>query len=101
MHGANGYLHPPVPRAGTNRRTDGYGGTPENRARFAVEVVRAVAEAIGAERVGIRVSPGNGANGIVEDDAEDLEATYSALVAGDRPAGSRLPERAQRPGATT
>ncbi len=87
VHGANGYLLHQFLAPSTNRRTDGYGGTPENRARFAVEVVRAVADAIGAGRVGIRVSPGNGANGVVEDDAEDLEATYSALVTAVAPLG--------------
>ena len=85
VHGANGYLIHQFLAPSTNRRTDAYGGSPANRARFAVEVVEAVAAAIGAERVGLRISPGNGANGAVEDDADDIEATYAALVAGIAP----------------
>ena len=87
VHGANGYLVHQFLAPSTNLRTDGYGGSAENRARFAVEVVSAVAEAIGPDRVGLRISPGNGANGVVEGDAEDLEATYTALVRGIAPLG--------------
>ena len=87
VHGANGYLIHQFLAPSTNQRTDEYGGSPANRARFAVEVVTAVADAIGAERVGLRISPGNGANGAVEDDTDDLEATYTALVDGIAPLG--------------
>jgi len=87
VHGANGYLIHQFLAPSTNVRTDGYGGSPAARARFAIEVVTAVAEAIGPDKVGLRISPGNGANGAVEDDAEDLEATYSALVEGIAPLG--------------
>ncbi len=87
VHGANGYLIHQFLAPSTNQRTDEYGGSPADRARFAVEVVEAVAAAIGAERVGLRISPGNGANGAVEDDADDIEATYAALVAGIAPLG--------------
>ncbi|GAA2787144.1 alkene reductase [Streptomyces showdoensis] len=78
VHAANGYLIHQFLAKNTNLRTDGYGGTVENRVRFAVEVVTAVAEAIGPERVGVRVSPGVGVNGIEEG---DTEAIYPALVA--------------------
>ncbi|MGW7305190.1 alkene reductase [Streptomyces sp. NPDC054835] len=78
VHAANGYLLHQFLAKNTNLRTDGYGGTVENRIRFAVEVVTAVAEAIGPERVGVRISPGVGVNGIEEGDTEEL---YPALVA--------------------
>src|SRR4051794_19658980 len=57
LHGANGYLLHEFLSPASNRRDDGYGGSPENRARFVVEVVTAVAETIGAGRVGLRRSP--------------------------------------------
>jgi N-ethylmaleimide reductase len=57
IHAANGYLIEEFLRASSNKRTDEYGGSVENRIRFAVEVVEAVAAEIGADRVGIRISP--------------------------------------------
>lgn len=66
IHSANGYLLHEFLSDVTNRRTDGYGGSPRNRARFAAEVVEAVAAEIGPERVGLRVSPGNGAGDMSE-----------------------------------
>src|SRR6476659_9842522 len=57
VHAANGYLIHQFLAPGSNQREDEYGGSPANRARFAIEVTRAVAEAIGADRVGIRMSP--------------------------------------------
>ncbi len=57
LHSANGYLLEQFLHPHTNRRTDRYGGSVENRNRFVVEVAREVAEAIGADRVGIRLSP--------------------------------------------
>jgi N-ethylmaleimide reductase len=57
LHAANGYLLEQFLNANVNRRTDGYGATPEGRNRFVLEVVRATAKEIGAERVGIRLSP--------------------------------------------
>lgn len=57
LHGANGYLLEQFIRPNTNLRTDLYGGSIENRARFVLEVVGAVIGAIGRERVGIRLSP--------------------------------------------
>ncbi|MGR3453966.1 alkene reductase [Pseudooceanicola sp.] len=57
VHGANGYLIDQFLRASSNRRTDAYGGNEENRLRFPLEVVRAVAAEIGAARTGLRVSP--------------------------------------------
>ena len=57
LHGANGYLLEQFLNPASNQRTDEYGGSVQNRARFVLEVTRAVAEAIGAERTGIRLSP--------------------------------------------
>ncbi|WP_199551552.1 alkene reductase [Streptomyces sp. N35] len=83
VHGANGQLLQQFLAENTNHRTDGYGGAPEQRVRFAVEVVRAVAEAVGPERVGLRISPNVTVNGMAEG---DTYAIYRALVtelAGD------------------
>ncbi|MFC8129315.1 alkene reductase [Streptomyces sp. NPDC057302] len=79
LHGANGYLIHQFLAPGSNRRTDEWGGTPENRIRFAVEAVRAVAAEIGAARTGLRLSPGNAVNSISEPEA-GLEETYTSLV---------------------
>ncbi|GAP85275.2 putative NADPH2 dehydrogenase [Rosellinia necatrix] len=57
LHGANGYLIDQFTQDNCNRRTDGWGGSIEKRARFAVEAARAVVAAIGADRVAIRLSP--------------------------------------------
>ncbi|MCX5883745.1 MAG: alkene reductase, partial [Deltaproteobacteria bacterium] len=57
LHSANGYLLEQFIRPNTNQRTDGYGGTIENRARFVLEVADAVLGAIGKDKVGIRLSP--------------------------------------------
>jgi N-ethylmaleimide reductase len=64
IHGANGYLVDQFLRDGANQRTDRYGASPENRCRFALEVVDACSAAIGADRVGIRLSPVSAANGL-------------------------------------
>lgn len=57
LHSANGYLLEQFLRPNTNIRTDGYGGSIEKRARFVLEVVDAVIQAIGKDKVGIRISP--------------------------------------------
>ncbi len=87
VHAANGYLIHQFLAPGANERTDEYGGSPENRARFAVEVTRAVAEAVGPDKVGIRISPAHNIQGCDETDPADVEATYSALVEGIAPLG--------------
>ena len=87
VHAANGYLLHQFLAPGSNVRTDEYGGSPENRARFVIEVTRAVAEAIGPDRVGIRISPAHQVLGASEEDPLDVEATYGALVDGIAPLG--------------
>ena len=57
VHGAHGYLLEQFMKDGVNDRTDEYGGTLENRCRFPLEVVQAVVDEVGADRVGIRLSP--------------------------------------------
>ncbi|MFB7513174.1 alkene reductase [Streptomyces sp. NPDC056144] len=80
LHGANGYLIHQFLAPNTNRRTDAWGGDPGRRIRFAVESAKAVVEAIGPDKVGFRLSPGNPYNDIDESDRPDVEATYTALV---------------------
>lgn len=59
VHGANGYLPDQFLHECSNTRTDEYGGSLENRARFILEITDAVVEAVGADRVGVRLSPWN------------------------------------------
>lgn len=77
IHGANGYLVDQFIRDGTNQRTDRYGGSIENRARFALEVVRAVADVWGPERTAIRLSPGGTFNDMRD---SDPRATFGYLI---------------------
>ena len=77
VHSANGYLLHQFLAQGTNRRTDAYGGPASGRVRFVAETVRAVADAIGPERVGVRISPHSTVNGIEEGDTERI---YPALI---------------------
>jgi N-ethylmaleimide reductase len=62
VHAANGYLIDQFLRDGTNKRTDRYGGSVENRSRFLLEVLDAVTGVLGADRVGVRLSPTSPAN---------------------------------------
>lgn len=66
IHGANGYLIQQFLSENANHRQDAYGGTIENRSRFAIEVTKAIVEEIGAERTGIRFSPQGTLNGMEE-----------------------------------
>ncbi len=78
IHGANGYLIEQFIAPNANTRTDEYGGSLENRARFAIEVVQAVASEIGADRTGIRLSPLSTSGGLVE--GPEAPALYRYLV---------------------
>ncbi|GAA4684673.1 alkene reductase [Frondihabitans cladoniiphilus] len=66
IHGANNYLVQQFFAPNANERTDQYGGSIENRARFALEVAAAVADEIGADRTGFRISPGSQGGGLDE-----------------------------------
>jgi N-ethylmaleimide reductase len=77
LHGASGYLPMQFLSTGTNRRTDGYGGTVSARLRFVIETLEALCGVFGAGRVGLRICPGNPFNDL--HDARPLE-TYAALL---------------------
>ncbi len=72
IHGANGYLIQQFLRDSSNRRTDQYGGSVENRARFLFEVVEAVAKVAGAGKTGLRLSPTNTYNSPADSDSRAL-----------------------------
>ncbi|HYD71276.1 alkene reductase [Azospirillum sp.] len=72
IHAANGYLIDQFLRDGTNARTDAYGGSVANRARFLMEVTEAVSHAVGAQRVGVRLSPNGTFNDMKDSDPAAL-----------------------------
>lgn len=72
IHAANGYLVDQFLRDGSNQRTDAYGGSIENRARLLLEIVDATAAAIGANRIGVRLSPTSSFNSMSESDPVTL-----------------------------
>ena len=78
LHSANGYLLHEFLAPSANQRDDIYGGSPENRARFVIEVTEAVVAAIGADRVGIRISPEHNVQGAFEPDAADVRRPTAA-----------------------
>jgi N-ethylmaleimide reductase len=84
IHGANGYLIDQFLKAGSNHRSDAYGGPIEHRTRFALEVAQAVVGAIGGGRTGIRLSPVTQA---MDGDTEDTGPLYRHLVQGLGPLG--------------
>ena len=77
VHGANGYLLDQFLRSGSNQRSDAYGGSIANRTRLLVEVMQAVCAEIGAERVGLRLSPVTPANDAFDPQPQPL---FSAVV---------------------
>jgi N-ethylmaleimide reductase len=77
IHGANGYLPDQFLHDGSNTRTDHYGGSPENRCRFVLEITEACCDAIGPAKTGIRISP----SGIIKDMFDtDPAALYEVLI---------------------
>lgn len=72
IHGANGYLVDQFMKDGVNDRTDEYGGSMENHCRFPLQIVEAIADEIGADRVGIRLSPFANYNDSVDSNPEAL-----------------------------
>lgn len=94
VHGANGYLLDEFLRDGSNKRSGPYGGTIENRARLMFEVVEAVCEVWGSDRVGLRISPLNSYNSMIDSDpvgmasfvarrANDFNLAYLHVMRGD------------------
>jgi N-ethylmaleimide reductase len=77
VHGANGYLLDQFLEDGTNQRTDDYGGSVENRARLLFEVLAAVSDVWGGQRVGVRLSPGGTFNDMCD---SDPQATFGYVV---------------------
>ncbi|MBS1188602.1 MAG: N-ethylmaleimide reductase [Rhodocyclaceae bacterium] len=108
VHGANGYLLDQFLEDGTNQRTDQYGGSIENRARLLFEVLAAVSEAWGSDRVGIRLSPGGSFNDMCDSRPEEtfgyvakrlgsLNLAYLHLIEPSRSLGERpLPDLSAR-----
>lgn len=84
LHAASGYLPMQFLSTGSNRRTDIYGGSAGNRCRFAIEALQAMADAIGAGRVGLRICPGNPLHDIQDDDPVE---TYATLLRAAAPLG--------------
>ena len=84
LHGAHGYLLDAFLRDGTNHRTDAYGGSIENRARLLLEVVKACADAIGANRLGVRISPVSTAGNSRD---SNPQALFNHVVEGLNPFG--------------
>ncbi|OQO08295.1 hypothetical protein B0A48_06165 [Cryoendolithus antarcticus] len=81
IHAANGYLIDQFTQDVSNHRTDGYGGSIEKRARFALEVTKAVVDAVGAEKTGIRLSPFSTFQGMK---MQDPLPQFSHLIEGLR-----------------
>lgn len=97
LHGANGYLLHQFLATNANQRNDDWGGSAENRARLVIEVTRAVAATIGADRTALRISPANPLGDIEE---ADFTTTYPLVLEALNPLGlaylhvleSRAPE---------
>jgi N-ethylmaleimide reductase len=94
VHGANGYLLDSFLRDGANKRTGPYGDSIENRARLLLEVIEACSEVWGSDRVGLRISPLNSYNSMVDSDPialvtwlakqlDNLNLAYLHLMRGD------------------
>ncbi|KAK7748279.1 hypothetical protein SLS62_008739 [Diatrype stigma] len=84
IHAANGYLVDQFTQDTCNRRTDGWGGSVENRARFGIEVAKAVVEAVGADRTAVRLSPFSTFQGML---MEDPHPQFAHLIRALRALG--------------
>jgi N-ethylmaleimide reductase len=104
VHGANGYLLDQFLKTGSNQRSDAYGGSIANRARLLLEVLRAVTDAVGGSRTGIRLSPVTTANDVVDADPQPLfehvvrelaplKLAYLHLIEGATGGPRELPDR--------
>jgi N-ethylmaleimide reductase len=104
IHGANGYLLDQFLKTGANKREDDYGGSIENRARLLLEVTRAVTNAVGGGRTGIRLSPVTPANDVVDADPQplfdyvvrelaSLNLAYIHIIEGATGGPRELPDR--------
>lgn len=79
IHSANGYLLDEFLQDNSNQRTDWYGGSVENRARLLLEVTQAVQSVWGAEKVGVRLSPGSTFNDMYDSNRAELSAMLPML----------------------
>ncbi|MDB5928471.1 MAG: NADH:flavin oxidoreductase/NADH oxidase [Polaromonas sp.] len=104
IHGANGYLLDQFLKSGSNHRTDDYGGPIRNRARLLLEVVRAVVDAVGGGRTGIRLSPVTTANDAFDEHPQQLfeyvakqlaklDLAFIHVIEGATGGARELPER--------
>jgi N-ethylmaleimide reductase len=84
LHCTSGYLPAQFLSTGTNQRSDQYGGSLQNRLRFVLELVAAMAAVDGADRVGMRICPGNPFNDLADDDNQE---TFAALLQALDPLG--------------
>lgn len=80
LHGANGYLVEQFLNPHVNNRTDAWGGSVENRARFAIRIVEEMAAAIGADKVGVRFSPYSTLGDLQTYDEQEVHDTYALLA---------------------
>ena len=98
LHAANGYLIDQFLRAGTNHRTDLYGGSIQNRIRLLTEVTRILVSSVGADRTGVRLSPNDDPQGCGDSDSAALFEGAARSLASLNVA--YLEMRASRPGST-
>lgn len=98
VHGANGYLLDQFLEDGTNQRTDQYGGSVENRARLLFEVIDAVTQVWGSERVGVRLSPGGSFNDMCDSRPQETFGHVVRALASRKLAYLHLIEPAQTHG---
>ncbi|NWF35979.1 alkene reductase [Mariprofundus sp. KV] len=82
IHAANGYLIDQFIRDGSNKRTDQYGGSPENRTRLLLQIVAAVGDEIGFHKVGVRLSPINAFNDISDSDPQSTFNHVASSLSG-------------------